>query len=923
MQKSSGNRDRIDRLLILVSLIGVIVFLFMLYNDSFVKTGKATGPQIRIGALKKPKLDVRRRFQDEFIWLPITDMELVYLGDSIFTGKDSSASVILDSGVNLWIDPDSLVVLDKKSELMKLDLKFGAVRGQLGDKPSTSLQLLVNNQNLDLTGQHVEFALNKDKSNETKLRVIEGVAKVTESKTKKVTSLAKSQGFKMGRGIASIPPVVNLADQPTFVRQDQWAANRNIWFAQKQKLQFTWQTEGPVDHFELMIAPKANLKTPFVKETLKVNGFEFDAPFDEGTLYWQVKAFGNDNSVIESEVIQWNVGLLLAPEWQDQVNPLSLPAAEFKSLQSGQSSSYLLKWRSSLKAVQYRLEWSKDSEFKDKQVVEVKDKSWALPKLDIGTIYVRVRSENLGRPASVWSNTQIIEVTEKDPDGLVAPKIATPNIETLEKTGVPQIEWPSEGNNQNYLVEVSNKQDFSQVLQSVTIKEPKWLGSAKPLGTYFVRIFPLASSGRRGPVSPLIIWSARSEAPKWLVKSNPMIVSIPRDKNDKLGIFPPTQLMWKDSSRKTVAEFLFEKDLNEDFGKKEDGHIKEAKITLENLTPGSYFYRTRSIYSDGSQSLASTVLRVDVLEQQADGLVSPLLSQKAFKSALDGDNPAVVKLNWNDQASATNYKIQVASDPQFTKMVFEKASKTSGTDLQVGLQGTFYIRVAGISKAERIGPWSGAAEWQIAYGVPVLNSMVTVKASLADANAPLPPTFAPISWRGAKGIQQFLVEIKSKASGTVVLSEKIKGSNYKWKINKADLYSVRVKGITEEGKDLTSFAQPVEFKFVVSYPIKPPELLLPKDKVSYILSKMKNPQIWLEWNADKLATSYKIEIAKDKSFAKVIHTLTSEEKKVLLDHKVIRGKLYWRVQAINDELKLQSAWSSAWSVSVVDIENED
>lgn len=924
-ESSSGKSDKLDRWLIGISLFGILGFFYLLSDESLFRKGKPTGNQIKIGSVQNLKKDVRRRIQDDFIWLPLNDLETVYLGDAIFTGNNSTTSVYLDSGIKLWIDPDSLVVLDQTSELMKLDLQFGHVRGSLGDQASATLKLNINNQDLDLAGKAVEFLLAKGRSAETKLQVTNGVANVTESKSKKQVKVAKDHGLKMQRGIASVSNIVTLDDDPVFVRQEQWAMHKNVWFAQKQALKFTWQTEGPVDHFELIVSRKSNLSEPLLKETLKVNGFEWIPPFDEGSLYWKVRAYGaTSKAPVETEVIQWNIGLLLAPEWKDVRSPYNVLASDLANTGGDGASKVVVQWQSNLKAVLYRLEWSKDSSFAVRESVEVKQKKWNLPKLPIGQYFVRVRSEGLGRPASLWSNPLMIDISDKDPDGLVTPKMAYPEIETLEKNGVPQLNWETQGKASGYLVEVSDRADFGSILQSSKVKAGMWTGAPKPRGDYFVRIFPLASNGRKGPVSGVIPWHSRLIGPQWKHKGNAISIAIPRDKSDQLLPFPPTLLEWKDRSSDKVSEFNLEQDIVPEFTSKKELRLKENKFMLAGLNPGVYFYRLRSQYADGKISLSSEILKVEVFEQQADGLVPPNLISKSFESQLKGDESAAVKVKWDLVPSSVKYKVEMAEDAEFKVGRIERVVNTTSVDLAVNQKGNYLVRVAGLSKANRVGPWSRAIPWKVSYGPPLLVPVPPIKIVVHGADSPVPPTLAKLNWKAPKGLNNFLLELTEDNSFSKInISEQIKGAEFRLKLTKQVKYKARVKGIDEKGEGLTPYSDPINVHFFVNRPIPPPELLTPKDKVSYILSKMKNPQIWLEWSSDKLAEVYKIEIAKDKNFNKVLHSLNSKEKKILLDHNVIRGKLYWRVKAINEEQNIESPWSVVWGLSVVNIENED
>jgi hypothetical protein len=213
---------------------------------------------------------------------------------------------------------------------------------------------------------------------------------------------------------------------------------------------------------------------------------------------------------------------------------------------------------------------------------------------------------------------------------------------------------------------------------------------------------------------------------------------------------------------------------------------------------------------------------------------------------------------------------------------------------------------------------------KIKMGAPIVVPMDAIKVTVPNSQSPLPPTYLKVRWKAAKGLKSFKLEVADDEKfSKIVFSEVVKGWDQKVRLPNPGKYRIRVTGVGANGNPETPVSKVEQAKFYIYRPLVPPELVLPKDKVSYILSKMKNPQIWLEWTSDKLATQYVVEFAKDKGFKKVAYTLQVKDKRILLDHNAVRGKLYWRVRAFNEEQGLESPWSQSWVLSVVDIESED
>lgn len=1007
----SNQGEWLDRWLLGFSFLGMALFLYFLNDNSMFFKSRHLPQGEKIGSVSQLSRDVRRRATEDFVWLPLSDLESVYVGDSIFTGSKSSVSIRLTSGVDLWIDPDSLVVLDRSESLTKLDLKFGNLRGNLGKSGNSLLKLNVNNQDLDLEGNSVEFSLEKKKTSSTNLRVTEGQAKLTEVKSKKQIKIAKKHQISISRDVASIGNLSALEEEPIFVRTEQWAENKNLWFSERQKLRFHWQTEGPVELYQLIVSTRSDLSQPIINEKIKMNGFEWIPPFDEGALYWRVNVFKKEAAkvTLQSDVIQWNIGLLTAPEWKSTNTPLILSPNSWKNKLTGntepQDGGPRLEWKSKIKTTSFRVEISKDPQFKEKGSFESKQNQWALPPLDLGKYYARVRSENVSRPPSLWSHTLIMEVTNQDPDGLVEPIILTKELETPMGAESPILKWEAQEKTTQYLVERSRDFNFSAIVQSETVQGVSFaIPPGIAMGDSFFRVFPLSKQGRKGPVSKPIIWHSRPPAPLWRYKDQILSIAIPRDEAEALLPFPDTPILWapwsvrdplqssvieksvsetlpakipspsrlsKSKSKSTLVKkkgivarnnispvsiakllgnpvrYVLESSTDAEFLKFESKELFAPNYILKGLTPGAYYFRVRSVYRMGSKeapiamreikdqdvgansmevmSLPSRILKVEVYEMQKDGLAAPILATKNLEGILEGEKQQVeAQLKWNKQQPAVKYRIQVAENTDFNTIVAEKIADQNQTDLIVKKSGKYAIRVAGVSAKNRTGPWSVPISWKVQVGAPLIIPIQPLSVSLENMAEAIPPAVFPVRWYAAGEIKQFQLELSENPQfSKLKLKETVRSNTYNLTLSSPGKFYVRVRGLNEVGNGLTKYSKEEPIKYLVRKPLKSPSLVFPKDQVSYILSKKENPEVWLEWQGDQLADQYLIEFSTDRNFKKVLYSLKPKENRILLDHAAIRGKVFWRVKGINVEQGLESSWSPAWSLSVVNIESDD
>ncbi len=931
----------IDKYLIYLSLCGVFLFLHLLNDDSlFEKTKEANGK--KIGNITKPIQDVRRRTKNEFSWLPINNNDLVFLGDSIYTGDKSTVTVSLDNGVNLLVDPDSLVVLDPNSDDVKLNLKFGNVKGKLANNTNSSINLNINDQELKLDGASVEFTLEKKNTANVQLKVIEGNAKITEAVSKKQFALPKKHQVKFNREIASIQNLKAFEEEIEFVRIEQWGMDKSFWLNEKQPLKFLWQVEGLVDHYEISIAQKSNMKEPLVKEVIKVNGFSWLPNFDNGTIFWQIKAFKDKTKFVESPIIHWDIGILSAPEWENIENPKVISKIDLSESMNPQNESIkVLRWNTKLKSQLYRLEWSKNFDFKEKSSIELKDNKWLIPNLDVGKYFLRVRSESIGRPASIWSSPLVLKILDKDPDGLISPTLAVSEVETLEKVEPMNVNWQSQEKTNLYSVELSDQIDFSKIIQSITIKGSTWKASPLSKGTYYLRLFPLSDKGRRGPVSKTLVWHSRARGPVWSYAKNELKIIIPRDKEDKLMSFPETFLSWNVSGQKNVKEFLLTHSVSDQFVNPTEIKVSTNQFKLIQWNPGEYYFKVKAVFNDQSTSLFSSALKLSVIE---DGLFewrAPQWLTEGIDSLLDTDSKVNAQFQWKKLEKINNYKIQISEDREFQKILIDQQLVKNNFQHTMTVPGDLFIRVSGVTEKGRVGPWSKSIPWIIRYGKPKL---ITINDIIASE-----PKQSTIQWSAHDMLKSFKLEVtkidpvkndsplgdskgkitrkeasESLGSSTQIFNDIVKGNSYSLKLTQSGKYKVRVQGVSEQGRELTSYSDPINFKFALRRILTTPVLLVPKNKVSYILSNLKNPEVWLQWIKTKDGDQYSIEVAKDTKFKKVIISKTITENRLLIDHKAIKGKLYWRVKGLSaGDDGSESSWSEPWTFSIVEIESED
>jgi hypothetical protein len=165
----------------LVSFAAAILFLssLLLVDDRWLSQWLSSGTvdQEAIGRIKTAVNDVRRRHGSAFSWLPLRQGSEIYQGDSIFTGDQSEALIITERGEQISISQKSLVVINTKTDSIRLDIDYGSVLGQVGRD-----QKLVISSGGDVTEFQGENALVKvdvGRDRNLVVDVLEGQVEIT------------------------------------------------------------------------------------------------------------------------------------------------------------------------------------------------------------------------------------------------------------------------------------------------------------------------------------------------------------------------------------------------------------------------------------------------------------------------------------------------------------------------------------------------------------------------------------------------------------------------------------------------------------------------------------------------------------------------------------------------------------------------
>jgi hypothetical protein len=342
-------------------------------------------------------------------------------------------------------------------------------------------------------------------------------------------------------------------------------------------------------------------------------------------------------------------------------------------------------WTTSQNAEDVKLEVSKDSKFSSiVSNVPVKGTSTQL-SLDSGSYY--------------WRLTSNIK-TQKQREISVIRKLylysVTPPIFTLPEEGkifkystispLVELGWKKNELFKDYSVEVSKDSSFSEIIKKVPSSSNYVTIDNLSDGKYFARILaypvsPDLTIETSGTLSFSLESSSIPDPPKLISPiNNTKIMALSIEK----GI---TTFQWKDNPETKESIFQISQ------SKKFDSIVFEQKVTsnlikpISKFNPGIYFWRVKAVNKQDKGSDFSEIFNFEVKEIDRIELVFPQ-DKNSFKLDSDG-----ITFLWKKNELASNYLIEIATDPNFSKIVTSFKGNSTSFKYKFSNEGEFFWRV--------------------------------------------------------------------------------------------------------------------------------------------------------------------------------------------------------------------------------------
>ena len=258
-----------------------------------------------------------------------------------------------------------------------------------------------------------------------------------------------------------------------------------------------------------------------------------------------------------------------------------------------------------------------------------------------------------------------------------------------------------------------------------------------------------------------------------------------------------------------------------------------------------------------------------------------------------------IDFTWQAFPEAVKYELQVSEKKNFKKVLIKKKTKEPQVKANLSM-GQYYYRVRAYDAKNRPGVWSKPMLLTVnPYPPKPLTPKKGAKYNYFEEKNEI-----EFTWEKLDGKVTYELLVQTTA-GKTVLEKKTRKNSVVVDRLKAGDYSWKVRAIIQK-RLITNYSD-TRFLFITKTPIKPPELINPKDKSS--LAAYRDDEF--VWTKDSVAKYTDIELERlDKDTDEVDPILDVEGEKTKLP-MLMPGKYRWRVttKETEDSDGISSPWA--------------
>ncbi|MFV8249622.1 FecR domain-containing protein [Bdellovibrio bacteriovorus] len=665
---------RTEKMIFTGALLVLMVFSYFLYDDSLLFPKSNTGELELIGSVAISQNDVRRKNLDTFSWLPASRKDNVFQNDSIFTGDRSEATIQLQDGTQIRIEPNSLITLNLKNGQMNLDLRYGNLVGELAQ--GSSLTIKSGTEEFKLEGsptntqEKPKIKFNKAHSGTVDLKLLSGDVKYIDKKKQAVKELPKNAVVAVKKD-GDIKPV----EKPTLLVKTPDNMN---WLRVNpdDPLPFEWQGKGDIARYELEVSPNEDFSSVALSKMTNEQRVAVTEPLQPGPYFWRLKTYDRNGEVgVVSPAQRMSITHLAGPQIVTPVQAAQINLELKVKPQEELATTTEVQWKAMAQLKHFTWQIAADPEFqqiiKDGQTDSL---AAVTPRLPSGTYWVRVQGQTAGNNVSPWSEPVSFTLNlaahkEERPN---RPVLITKQVDFKAPTGernpaspeAPKLAWKPVLRSKGYQLQISKDISFAEVEKyDITQNQVAW-SQFRP-GKHYYRVQAKGINGLNSDFSEV----GTIDVSVGGLTLNPLktINAVGQAAGPK-----ETPISW--SEVPFAKSYLVQVDKSKEFTAPQQ---LEYSATGGNLTlqdPGTYVVRVQAL-DEANKPLTDFSNIQEVMYTFRTPLVAPPLMEP-FNNAsifLQTEMEPFIWLEWKKVEGATSYRIEISDKPDFSRTLIAKS----------------------------------------------------------------------------------------------------------------------------------------------------------------------------------------------------------------------------------------------------------
>ena len=637
---------------------------------------------------------------------------------------------------------------------------------------------------------------------------------------------------------------------------------------------FNWQPASYTTSYQIQISQNQDFAIQVVDIELSQTSLAITSALSQLTAYyWRVK--GKNPGGAGEWSAPWSFTTSVAPP------TLASPTDNTVNLEINPT----LSWNAVVGVTSYSLQVATDSNFSNIVIDQPDISTVSYPisgLINSTTYYWRVRSDHT-TSASPWTSarsfTTIVAVPPQPVLGL--PANTASGVSTR-----PAFSWPDATDASSYRIQVASNADFSNIIidqagLAITSYQSAELNF---LSTYYWRVNATNIAG----TSP---WSSA-----WSFVTTISAPTLSAPANNSFGMPLNPTLAWNYSTSQTTYQLQVAVDNTFQVTSIDQPGITNTYWTLSSAFLAHntmYYWRVRASNISGISDWSAIWTFATVVGEAV--LVLPA-------NNADGVTTAPL-LSWNAPSGATAYRLQMATDQNFTNVILDQSGVANTAFQTSGLSNwtDYYWRVMA-SNAGGPGNWSAVSRFTTIVAVPILSAPVNNTNSIPNTNPSL-------SWSAVNGATSYRIQVAADDTFNSLVKDQagITSTSYSnLALTYATNYYWRVQASNAGGTGGWSNT----FGFLTIIP--PTTLAAPATG-----STMQPLNATLQWNSSSYATSYRLQAATLADFSSTVIDLsgiggTSYQLSGLTSSTLY----YWRVQVVSSS-QGASYWSTVWSFTTL------